>query len=306
MTLFLSSSLDLARLPTFKLVDIDHETEKAALLAGIKARFQARGIPYDVDMLETDTAVILAEEFAYRKTLTLGQINDAGKRFTLVSSYGATLDAIGATYYADIGVERLVVTPGDPVAGAPAVMEDDDRFRRRIQLAPEARTPGTLGGYEYWALTAAPRLTDARALNHASGLVSPGQILVVLLGGADEADQVVLAQTFLLSRNVKLATDMVVVRAATRLPATINAVLEMRPGPSPGLVQTEAETNLSAYLAKRRRIGERVTKSSIDAALTAGGVDRVRQTTPTTDIDPGPDGVVEITSKIVTTEIVGD
>lgn len=306
MTLFLSSSLDLARLPAFKLVDIDYETERAALIAGIKARFEARGIPYDVDMLETDTAVILAEEFAFRKTLTLGQISDAGKRFTLVSSYGGALDAIGATYYADIGVERLVVTPADPIAGTPAVMESDDRFRRRIQLAPEARTPGTLGGYEYWALTAAPGLTDARALNHASGLVSPGQILVVLLGGADEDDQVEIAQAFLLNRNVKLATDMVAVRAATRTEAAINAVLEMRPGPSPGLIQTEAEANLTAYLAKRRRIGERITKSSIGAALTVGGVDRVRQNAPVTDIDPGADGVVLVTSKTVTTEIVGD
>ena len=306
MTLFLSSSLDLARLPAFKLVDVDYEVERATLIAAIKARFQARGIPYDVDMLETDTAVILAEEFAFRKTLTLGQLNDAGKRFTLVSAYGATLDAIGATYYADIGVQRLIVTPADPIAGTPAVMETDDRFRRRIQLAPEARTPGTLGGYEYWALTAAPRLTDARALNHASGLVSPGQILIVLLGGPDEAEQIAIAQAFLLNRNVKLATDMVAVRAATRTNAAINAVLEMRPGPSPGLVQTEAEANLTSYLAKRRRIGERITKSSIDAALTVGGVDRVRQNSPVTDIDPGPDGVVQITAKNVTTEIVGD
>jgi phage-related baseplate assembly protein len=304
MTLFISPTLDLSRLPAFKLVD--YEAERAALIAGIKARFQARGIPYDVDMLETDTAVILAEEFAFRKTLTLGQINDAGKRFTLVSSYGSALDAIGATYYADIGVQRLVTTPADPTTGTAAVMEDDDRFRRRIQLAPEARTPGTLGGYEYWALTAAPNLTDARALNHASGLVSPGQILVVLLGGADEAAQVQLAQSFLLDRNVKLGTDMVAVRAATRVNASVNAVLEIRPGPAPAPVQAEAARGLDAYLAKRHRIGERITKSSLDAALTVGGVDRVRQNAPATDIDPGVDGVVEVTSKTVTMEIVGD
>lgn len=306
MTRFIAETLDLSRLPNLTLVGVDYEAERANLIAGFKARAAAVGLDYDVEELETDPFIYLAEEFAYRKTLTLAQINDAGKRLTLAYAYGEALDHIAATYYADVGVARLVVEPANPQTGAAAVLESDERFRMRIQLAPETRTPGTLGGYEYWALTAAPRLVDAVALNHASGLVSPGQVLVVLLGGSDEAEQVTAAQEFLLDRRVKLGSDTVIVRAAKRVTGQVNAVLQLRSGPAPAIPLAEATAALAAYTGGRRRISKAVTMSGLYAALTVGGVERVSLNSPQADIVPPLDGVVDLSPPVLTTGAMND
>jgi phage-related baseplate assembly protein len=305
MSRYSAEQLDLSRLPPFSLVEADYESERSDLVAGMSARLAERGIAFDVGNLEANPFVALAEEVAYRKTLDLQALNDAGKRLTLIHAYGPALDHIAATYYADLGLRRLVVTAADAVTGSPAVVELDDRFRRRILLAPEARTPGTLGGYEFWALTAAPRLVDAKALNHSSGLVTPGQVLVVLLGGETEAEDIEIAGAFLRDRTVKLASDTVIVRAATRVAVDLSAVLEMLSGASPSLVTAEARRRLAAYVSERRQIGKRVTESSLKAALTVGGVEAVRLPGFVTDVDPGSAGIVEISTPSITTEVVG-
>src|SRR5262245_11774990 len=103
MASYIAETLDLSRLPSPAIVTVDYAAEKAALIAGIKARLEAAEIPYNVDGLESDPFVKLAEEFAYRKTLTMAQINDEAKRLTLATSFGNALDLIAATYYADLG-----------------------------------------------------------------------------------------------------------------------------------------------------------------------------------------------------------
>lgn len=318
--IIVNEPLDISQLPPFQLVAVDYDTERANLIAGVVARFAANGVPYDAQLSEADSAVILSEEFAYRKTLDLAALNDAGKRLTVAFGYGAALDHIAATYYADIGVARLpapgVASPR-PYAVNPEDWETDDRFRRRIQLAPDARTPGTLRGYEYWALTAAPALIDARAFNYASGLCSTGQIVVVVLGrdvdltkspeeqALQEPAQLALAQNLILNRNTKLGTDEVAVRAATRLPVTVNATIGIKHGPDPSIIISIATANLQKYIAFcQSRIGEIFAESGQKAALFPGGPEYAHLAV-NSDIDPGPDGVVKVTIGTITTEYVG-
>ena len=319
MSIFLTAPLDLSQLPAFQLVTVDYETERTNLINGIVARFQAAGITYDVQTLETDPAVVLAEEFAYRKTIDLQGINDAGKRLTLASSYGAALDHIAATYYADVGVARLpLVTTPRPYSTNPEDWESDDRFRKRIQLAPATRTAGTLESYEYFALTAAPYLIDAKAFNYASGLCQPGGIVVVVLGqqpnpnpsldipAQDEAAQLVLAQNLLMNRDTKQGTDIVSVRAATRVPVTISAVLGLPDGPDPSLVVTAATTAVTAYAKDcASNIGRELTESGQKASLYVGAVRRVRLTGAPDDVDPGLTGVILPTIGSIATESFG-
>ena len=319
MVRILGTPIDLSQLPPLQLVSVNFEAELAALKAGIVARFQARGVPYNVQDIEADSAMVLAEEFAYRKTLSLQDLNDAGKRLTLASGYGAALDHVAATYYADIGVSRLaLVASPRPYATNPEDWESDARFRTRIQLAPEVRTPGTLRSYEYFALTAAPHLIAARAFNYASGLCSPGQVLVVVLGqlpnpdptldvpGNDETAQLVLAQNALENRNTKLATDTVMVRVVSRTPVTASAVLGIPIGPDPSLIVSAATTALAAYAAEcATTIGQIFTESGQKAAAFVGGVQRVRLVGAPADVDPGQDGVVQVTIGSVTTEPIG-
>lgn len=289
-----SAALDLSRLPAFQLVEVDYEAERATLLERVRARLAEQNITFDPSQ-ETDPIVILGEEVAYSRILGLQAINDAGKRMTVAFGYGEALDHVAATYYADVGVRRL--------AG-----EDDDRLRRRILLAAEARSPGTLGGYEYWALTFGGKLVDAKALNHASGLVAQGDIAVILVGdpaddGPDgEASQVQAVIAGLLDPDIKLGSDNLVIRAATRTEAVLQAVLEVPPGPDAGLFVAEALKSFDAYRARRKRVGARVPVSALHAALSVAGVDRVRLLSPVADIEPAADGVVEFTSVQITTE----
>jgi phage-related baseplate assembly protein len=294
----LTPPLDLTRLPAFKLVDVSFEAEVSSLWAGIQTRMAARGISFDADQVESDPVAALVEEVAYRRTLALQDFNDAGKRLVLAYAYGVALDHIAVTFYADVGVQRLE-SEGYDVAG-------DDRFRRRILLAAEARTPGTLRGYEFHALTHGPGLSDALALNHASGLVAPGEIAIILLGGPDldedeETEQVELARAALLDKGVARGSDTLIIRPAQRVIAPVTAVLELAGGPDAALVLQEATRGLQAYAADRRRVGKGYADSGLKAALTVGGVDRVRLVTEG-DVDPGLDGVVELGAVTLTTE----
>lgn len=301
MSHYLAEQLNLANLPPFKLLEADYEAELDALRSGIVAKFAEKGITYDVGNLETDPVMILAQEFAYRKLLTVGQINDAGKQMSLQFSYGPALDHLAATQFADLDIARLVV--GQDADGN-AIMEEDGRFRDRIALAPQVRSPGTLGSYEFWAMTAAPDVVSVRALNYASGLVSPGQIRVVVYGGEDEAANVEKIREVVTDRRVKLGTDDVSVAAAIPVPVDISAVLDIKRGPDPAIVVAEAQASLDVYRESIQVIGEMMARSGIIASVNVGGVVRATVSSPESDVIPPPDGVVVINSTTITTNIL--
>lgn len=294
-----SSSLDLSRLPPFQLVEVDYEASLAKLLERVGQRLAARGLEFDPSD-ETNPIVMLAEEVAYEKILGQQETNDAGNRMTAAYGVGAALDHVAATYYADLG-EHVLRQAG----------ENDDRYRRRLMLAASARVPGSLLGYMFWALALGPNLRDARALNHTSGLVSPGTIALILLGDADEdgpageAAQVSAVIDGLSHPGRKLGTDTLVIRAANRMVSPLEAVLELEgAGPDANLVLQEATRRLETFMLDRRRVGAVVSRSSLSAALTVGGVQRVRFLAPVTDLAPGPDGVVQLSTIQLSTEVI--
>ncbi|WP_309628735.1 baseplate J/gp47 family protein [Brevundimonas sp.] len=292
MNRFQAETLDLSRLPPFELVRPSYETILAERLASLRARFAAHGIPADHLNLETDPLVILEQEDAYRELLNLTAINDHARSLSLTRAIGPVLDHLAATYYAQIGIRRLEG-------------EDDDRFRRRIVLAPEAASPFTPGAYKYAALTATLDVADAEALNHASGLVDPGEILLVVLGrpGIDETALAEIVRDNLDARPIKALTDTVTVRAASHSVVDVAAVIEVAPGPDPELVVVEASARLAAYAAGRRRIGLRLTRSGIAAALHLPVADNVRLDPSLLTTDPGPAGVAELGEVAISVEV---
>lgn len=289
-----SEKLDLSRLPPFQLVPIDYEAMLTAHLASLRRRLNDAGIDWDVDMLETDPLVISAEEITYRRMLDLQALNDTAKSLTLAFSYGGYLDHLAATLYPDLALMRL--------AG-----ETDDRFRRRVALAAEARSEVTPGAYAFKALSSDVRIADARPLNYASGLVPVGHVLVVVLvddAHIDVAEGIVaIAREAVMARKVRLSSEVITVQAAAPIEQAIAAVLHLRSGADSALVLAEAEKRLAAYLAERRRIGRVLSRSGIMAALHAGGVEWVELTAPSSDVEPGPAEWVHVTSVNVTTEV---
>lgn len=301
-------TIDLSRVPVPDAIQgLDYETIVSERIADLLSRLDAAGIPFDVEGLETDPAVILQQEDAYRELLQLAAINDAVRAVLLASSWGTNLDNIAAMF----GLTRLVIVPGDPetTPPTPPVMESDDRFRRRIQLAPEAfATTGSRDAYAFHAFTAHVGVADVAVLNHASGMLAPGEVAVVLLPDdpGNEAEIVDAVRSRLIRDDVRPLTDALELRVAATVPASITAKLRLRRGPDPVVVREAALTRLDAFLARQRRIGAAVALSGIYGALQVDDVERVVLTAPTADIQPDVDEVVVVTEITLTTEFIDD
>lgn len=302
-----AEQLDLSRLPPFTLVPADFEAGMAARKASLVARYAAMGIPFNTENLETDPVIIPQQEDEHRRLLDIQALNDTAQGLTVSYGWGDRLDHIAATYFADIGLRRMpAVAEPRPFATHPEDWESDDRFRRRIGLASEARSPFTPGAYVFAALSASIAVADAVALNWASGIdLSPGEVRVVVLGiaGADEDALTDTVHSVLMTRHIKPATDVLSVAKARRVTAPYTAVLRVRRGPDPVLVRNEALRRLELYRADRRRIGLILANSGLDAALHVGGVEEVVSTMGT--VDPGRDALVELSPISVTTEVAG-
>lgn len=299
MTQFIATTLDLSRFTGFALVDVNFETILAERLTSLKERFDARGIPYDVETLETDPAAILQQEDAYRETLDLAAINDAARALTLAFAKGDALDQIGTTYFA---TSRATVDDSDPDN---IVYESDDAYRRRIQLAPEAFSGGgTAGGYLYHALTASPSVKDAGVYVPETGT---GHVFVAIMsttGDGTVSDELLeTVNTYMQGDAIKLATDWLTVEKATINSFDVVANLIVRSGVEPSVVIAEARARLEAEAALRHRVNMPFPRSAIMAALHAGDVIRVDVTSPAQDIDPGVSGVAYLNSITLTTTV---
>lgn len=273
-----SSTIDLSKLAPPALIDaLDAESYIDAALADYRARW-----PDFSAMLESEPVVKLIEVLAYRETLLRSRVNVAALATLLAKAFGTDLDHIGARF----NVQRL---DG----------ELDDRYRRRIQLAPEAFSiAGPAGAYEYWALTLAPEIADAYAYSPEPGVV---HVMLAMPDAADVPPDVPLRiAEFFTRENVCPLTDTVSVLAAERVDYSVTAVLELRKGPDRFTVQGEALRGLAAYRAERFAIGSNVYRVGITAALKAGGVDNVVMESPPADIVLAPHQVARLVSLDVT------
>jgi phage-related baseplate assembly protein len=292
MTRFVATALDLSRFSGFSLVPVNFEAHRADRLVSLAARFEAQGIPYDVAMLESDPGVILQEEDAYREALDRQAINDVGRGLTLAFARGTALDLIGETYFATARLDG----------------ETDARFRRRIQLAPEAfGGAGTPGGYVYHALTADIRVKDA---NVWTGPLGSGRVYLGFMsteGDGTVSEELLLAVTRYMNRDdIKLATDWLTVRRATIRRVAVKATLIVNPGPDPAAVLADARARFATEQALRHKVNAPFPRSAIMAALHAGDVVRVDVELPSVDVDPGVGGAVYVESLTLRYRTFGD
>lgn len=264
----------------------DFESLNSQSLADLLARFNTAGIAYDVSSLQTDPAVILTQSAAYRDLLRRHEIDDAVAQTYLGSAIDAMLDQRAADY----GVLRRVVQFADPFTGAPEIKEDDDSLRLRARLAWEALSvAGPVGAYVFHTLDAHPGAFDAKAYGPESGFVSPGEVLVVVQGrdgngvpsdGVIDAVAARLDARFVVYGNnttvdrtvrdlqaVRPLGAKVTVVAAQALTYDVTATLYVDPHGDREVIRAAALTSLQAYQESRRRIGSRVPKSGLEAAL---------------------------------------
>ncbi|MBS7703320.1 baseplate assembly protein [Chelatococcus asaccharovorans] len=286
MTRFTASTLDLSSLDPASLWPAltfqGFTDERIHSAEGLLARLSAAGIPFNVENLESDITIKGQETSAYRELLAHQAMRDIALDLTVAFGRGRLLDLKGIEY----GTTRLVVTPA--MNGADAVMESDDRFRARIQLAPEAfGGAGTPGGYIYHATATSPDVHDVGVVMLGRGTPNVTVELTIMSasGNGEPSDSLLEdVRRRMLSENIKMLTDVVTVRRAVAIPYTIAAVLHVPSGPDPEVIRQAAITSVNAMASRYQRLAGGVPHSAVVAALHVGGVDHVTDVTPTNDV----------------------
>ncbi len=284
----MTSQVDLSALPAPRVIEeLSFETILAEMKADLIVRFPAIEPTLQ---LESSVALKVMEACAYRELLLRARINDAARSLLLARATGTDLDHIAANF----GVVRLVVTPA--TASNPAVMEDDDRLRRRVLLAIEAYSvAGPADAYVYHALTAVPSLRDATAVSP-----EPGKVVVTIMAsGADPmptAEALTTVAMALRSDDVRPLTDNVSVLAPAVVEVQISAGITVFPGPDGTIVVQQARAKLQAWLAENALLGRDLRLSAIYSRLHVDGVHSVALQSPIADVVVGPRQIIRVTS----------
>lgn len=270
-------AVDLSQLPVPQVIaDLDYEVVLGELIADLQQRWPAYSA-----LLESDPAMKILEVAAYRELLLRQRVNDAARAVMLPYATGADLDNLAAL----LGVQRLVIDPGNPSATPPRprILETDADFRARAQLAFEGfSTAGPEGAYLFHVRGAHSDVKDASVVSP-----EPGEVVVTVLsrtGSGAPSAEVLDAVRAALDDDVRPLTDHVVVQAAEVVPFEVAAELTYYPGPDAAVVEAAARAALAAYLSQIHRLGHDVARSGIMAALHQPGVQRVELLAPGDDI----------------------
>ncbi|WP_419783742.1 baseplate assembly protein [Maridesulfovibrio sp.] len=269
--------IDLSKVPAPAVVE---ELDFEVILKELQADYLEKYPDYSA-MLESDPIQKLLEVSTYREQLLRQRVNDAARANMLAYADGPDLDNLAAI----VPVERNMIDPGDPEASPPVdpTYEENDEFRARVQMAPEAfSVAGPSGGYEFHALSV-PQVKAAKAVSP-----EPGVSAVYVLGrsgsGLPEDEILASVSGVLNHEKIRPLTDTVRVLAADIQPYVIEALLYIQPGPAASSVLAAARAAVEKLVADKHIFGGAVSLSAIYAALHVEGVARVELLSPTTDI----------------------
>lgn len=280
--------------------ELDYEAILALVKTDVVARFNELGLDYNVAMLESDPAVKVIEVAAYRETLLRARVNDAVRAMMLAYASGSDLDHKGQ----DFSVQRMVM--GTDQDTGDAIMEDDERYRRRLQLAPEAfATTGARGAYIFHALSSDPSIKDAWA--YCPEGPGTGRVDTILAGfnglpvPQDAVDKLV---RWFEREDIVPLTDIKVVRRAARIDYAVVLQVKVRSGFDPATIKAEIEARVQKYATERYQIGAEVYRPGISAAAFVSGVETLTVSSPAQDIICDDDEIPFMTARTVTVETV--
>lgn len=291
------AALDLTALPEMSsVVSLDFDAILEARLSELEAQlsevFDAPKVA-EVMALARNIAAspmrYLNEAAAARELYLSNQINAAIRSVFLSTARGDDLDQIGANR----GVVRKVLSGDDEDS---PVMESDEAFRARIQLVIEAWSPhGTEGSYVYWALDADDRVVDVAVYGPNQGLDPPvpnaeAHMVILSSEGDGTADAALVDAVFdnCISDKRRPVADKLSVVSAQPVPYAIEAVLHVTTPEAASAVQAAAQAAAQAFVDGRIRIGRKLYRTSVAAALNVQGVVDVELISPVADIAIGP------------------
>ncbi len=276
------TAIDLAKLPSPEVVEqLDYEQILATMLSDLRNRddqFTA--------IVESDPAYKILEVAAYRETLLRARINDASRAVMLAYARKSDLDNLAAFF----GVERQLVDPGDNevIPPVPPTYENDNRFRKRVQLSLEGHsTAGPVGSYVFHSLTASAQVKDVDISSP-----SPGEVVVTVLSddgeGVPSNELLAAVEKTLNAEDVRPLTDHLTVQAADILTYQVEASLVLYTGPDSEIVRGVAKQAVTDYVIRHHLLGNDITLSGLYAALHQEGVQRVDLISPLNDFVVAP------------------
>nr|VFK12771.1 MAG: Phage-related baseplate assembly protein [Candidatus Kentron sp. LFY] len=254
------SDFDLSQLPPPSLLE-------ALSFEEILARKKAKLLELAPDLadtldLESEPVTKLLEVSSYDELLIRQRVNDVLRAHILAFAVGADLDQLASFYH----ITRL---DG----------EDDESFRRRIQLGIRSWTPGSMEFYRDRAMGFGTKVRDAFSEAPVSGVVR----VSILPQGESDPELIEDVSQFLTRKDTRLLGDTVEVVEATLIPITVHADIYTRPDAPPGIIST-LKTSFPPIFEESRGLGWNLAKSWIDAKLHAPGVKRVDIKTPADNI----------------------
>lgn len=307
------AALDLSTLPdpsSVAVLDFDAilEARLQELEAQLSEVFEAPKVAEPMALARNIAASpmrYLNEAAAARELYLSNQINAAIRSVFLSTARGTDLDQIGANR----GVVRKVLDDAD---SNNIIMENDEAFRARIQLVMESYSPhGTEGSYVYWALDADDRVVDVAVYGPNHGLdpaipAAEPKMVVLSSEGDGTADVALLEAVFdnCMADTRRPVADKLTVISATPVPYQIEAVLHVTSAASAGAVLAAAQATADAFISNRLRIGRKLYRTSLAAALSVDGVVDVVVTQPAADLDVGPFEAPHCTAVNLTAEAV--
>lgn len=265
------STIDLLALPAPEVLEsLDFEEAYQADLALFR---EALGENWSAP-LESDPITKLLELVAFRRVGNRARVNDAGKALLLAYAKRSDLDHLAG----NVGLQRLVIQAEDldAVPPVPAVLEEDDALRERVQLVYEGlTTAGPRNSYILHARNASGLVADATAESPA-----PAEVVVTVLSlegnGAASPELLQAVDAYLSDDDIRPVADRVTVQSAQILPYRVDAKVFLGgTGPENEAVLAECRRRLEAWINPRRRLGVEVARSAIDAQLHISGVTRV-------------------------------
>jgi len=280
-------TIDLTGVPVPNFVEtFSYEEIRAAAIARLIE------LQPDYIVVESDPAIKVIEAFCYREMLLRQRINDAVRGNTITLAKGRDLEIIGA--FANV---------------APLEGEDEARFRSRVQQGfAQLAAAGPRGAYRVHVMGLSTDIIDVGIHSPA-----PGEVVVTLLAFEDVEEATsseiaigtalfeqprdkkrilcrsgseIIARTrdLLNEDDIRPLTDQVTVRPTNVVDYEIKAKLVIYPGPDVNLVLSQAKERLGEYLRSIRKVGYDATRSGLISALSAGGVQNVTLTSPTSDV----------------------
>jgi phage-related baseplate assembly protein len=281
--------IDLSQMPAPEAIET---VEFAAIYKALKSSFLtdwAEAVASDPTLPTMDTLLdsspisMVLRVAAWREVQLRARFNDGIKQMLIAYATGSNLIHLGAY----LNVEKL---DG----------ETDERYRKRIQLRPEALSlAGPAGAYVYHALTAVPALIDATAIRSADG-----EVTVTLLASADAPQptvaQIAVVRAALEETAVAPLTDTLIVQGPDVTDVDIDVVLTLYPGPDGAIVRTAVIKALSELKTTNAILNQDLTLSAIYGRAHQTGVQSVRIASPLADTAVSQAGFVRIASINVT------